>query len=418
MEILNVLDTSAVLNGALEEYSNIYISSFVLSELENIKSSRNKDDSIKAMARKAIKFLAQNPYECKPFERKYIEVYKDKYSFIPDNNDGHIIMEVTTLLFHYGADLKINFITSDLAQYNIAQQTFSLNEEAASNYKAIYYVNGEENEINYCGWEDFAPSEKTMEQLYSNIDANVLECYVNEYAKIIGDGLLKDILRWDGEQYRNLNYKSFKSTLGEKITPRNTEQKMLFDLLQNRDITVKLCLGRFGSGKSYLMLAHAMWLISQGKFDKIVFVRNNIEVKDAGRLGYLPGTEEEKIYPYLQPIADHIGPMVLDDYINQGIIEPVPLGFIRGRDIKNAIIFCDEAENMTKQHIQLLIGRVSTGSELWLAGDLKQTDSITFERNSGIKSMITSLTDNEKFGMVKLIKSERSYTAALADLMD
>lgn len=416
MEILNVLDTSAVLNGALEDYSNVYISSFVLSELENIKSSRNKDDSTKAMARKVIKYLAQNPYASICFEEERFCTIKTQFNYLPENNDGKIIAEAVILLSKYDSGTKINFITSDLSQYNIAKQLFGNNNE--ERFSAIYYVNEEESEIDYCGWDDYHISDKTMEQLYTNMDTNILECFENQYAKIYEEDELKDILRWDGYQYRNLTYKPFKSQLGEKITPRNVEQKMLFDLLQNRDIPIKLCLGRFGSGKSYLMLAHAMWLISQGKFDKIVFVRNNIEVKDAGRLGFLPGEQEDKMYPYIAPIADHIGPMMLEDYLNQDIIEPIPLGFIRGRDIKNAIIFCDEAENMTKQHIQLLIGRVSSGSELWLAGDLKQTDSITFEKNSGIRSMVTSLAGDELFGMVKLIKSERSATAAKADLMD
>ena len=110
--------------------------------------------------------------------------------------------------------------------------------------------------------------------------------------------------------------------------------------------------------------------------------------------------------------------MTLDDMLEQNILEPVHLGFMRGRDIKDSIIFCDEVENMTKQHIQLLIGRVSTGSELWLAGDLKQTDNLNFEKNSGIKALIQGLENDPLFGMVKLIKSERSAVAALADKLD
>ena len=73
---------------------------------------------------------------------------------------------------------------------------------------------------------------------------------------------------------------------------------------------------------------------------------------------------------------------------------------------------------MTRQHIQLLIGRVSSRSELWLAGDLKQTDSINFEKNSGIQALINGLAGDPLFGMVKLLKSERSAVAALADKLD
>ena len=132
----------------------------------------------------------------------------------------------------------------------------------------------------------------------------------------------------------------------------------------------------------------------------------------------MPGNELEKLAPFIQQVADHVGQITLDDMLEQNVLEPIHLGFMRGRDIKNSIIFCDEVENMTKQHIQLLIGRVSSGSELWLAGDLKQTDNINFEKNSGIRALIQGLMNEPLFGMVKLIKSERSAVAALADKLD
>ena len=271
----------------------------------------------------------------------------------------------------------------------------------------------------WTGWGKYYPDENKMSAVYSNRSLNVLDAKTNEYCAIHEGSELKDILRWDGNSYKNLNYKPFKSILGSKIEPRNTEQKMLFDLLQNREIPIKLCLGRFGSGKSFLMLAHALYLVQQkGEFEKIVFVKNNVEVKDTNKIGALPGTELEKLAPFIQQIADHVGQIALDDMLEQNIIEPVHLGFMRGRDIKNAIIFCDEVENMTKQHIQLLIGRVSSGSELWLAGDLQQTDSLNFEKNSGVRALIKGLENDPLFGMVKLIKSERSAVAALADKLD
>ena len=150
----------------------------------------------------------------------------------------------------------------------------------------------------------------------------------------------------------------------------------------------------------------------------VVFVKNNIQVKDTKDIGALPGEELDKMMPWLKQIEDHVGPFTFEDMLNQNIIEPVHLGYIRGRDIKNSIIFCDEVENMTRQHIQLLIGRVSSRSELWLAGDLKQTDGINFEKNSGIQALIQGLTGEPLFGMVKLMKSERSKVAALADKLD
>ena len=106
------------------------------------------------------------------------------------------------------------------------------------------------------------------------------------------------MLFWNGNKYRPLNYKEFKSILGEKIKPRNLEQKMYLDLLQNSDIPVKLCSSRFGTGKSFLALNYALDALKNGKFEKIIFVKNNLEVKGAGKLGTLPGNEISKAQPW------------------------------------------------------------------------------------------------------------------------
>lgn len=108
----------------------------------------------------------------------------------------------------------------------------------------------------------------------------------------------------------------------------------------------------------------------------------------------------------------------LELMIGHGKIEIVHLGFIRGRDIKNSIIICSEAENMTKEHIQLLLGRVGEGSSLWINGDFKQCDAEVFRQNSGLMVAVDKLKGHPRFGYVKLLKTERSETAAMADLLD
>ena len=86
--------------------------------------------------------------------------------------------------------------------------------------------------------------------------------------------------------------------------------------------------------------------------------------------------------------------------------------------MKNAIVYCSEAENLTKEHVQLLIGRIGSGSSLWLNGDFKQTDSAVYRMNNGLLSAVQKLAGHEKFGYVQLLKTERSETAAMADLLD
>jgi PhoH-like ATPase len=99
-------------------------------------------------------------------------------------------------------------------------------------------------------------------------------------------------------------------------------------------------------------------------------------------------------------------------------LEVIPLGFLRGRSIRNAIIICSEAENLTKEHIQLLMGRVDEGSALWIDGDVRQRDRVAFEKSKGLETMIDRLKGEPLFGYVHLVKSERSATARLADKLN
>ena len=167
------------------------------------------------------------------------------------------------------------------------------------------------------------------------------------------------------------------------------------------------------------MSSAAVDLIEHGKFDKIVYVRNNIEVKNSKPIGFLPGSYTDKLLPFAMPLADHLGGVDgLNLMMTQGRVEVVHLGFIRGRDIRNSIIICSEAENMTKEHMQLLISRVSEGSSLWINGDFKQRDAEVFARNSGLMAAIYKLRGHPRFAYVKLMKTERGETAAMADLLD
>ena len=108
-----------------------------------------------------------------------------------------------------------------------------------------------------------------------------------------------------------------------------------------------------------------------GKYDKIVFVKNNLDVKGAGKLGILPGNEIDKQYPWLRQIEDHLGPQLFEEYLADGRLEPAHLSTLRGRDLKGCIILVDEAENLLTTNIQLLLGRVAEGSQIIFCADVK-----------------------------------------------
>lgn len=271
----------------------------------------------------------------------------------------------------------------------------------------------------YKGYIETDQNDERYANLYHDITNNAFNCLTNQYLLVMDNGVFVDRLKWNGEKYERLSYKQINNTYTGKIKPVNPQQELAFDMLQDKNTTIKVLTGRFGSGKTFLMISTALQLISEGKFDKIVWVRNNQEVKDTRAIGALPGEAFDKLLPFAMPIADHCGGIDgLELLVKQGKVEIEHLGWIRGRSFSDSIIMCSEAENLTKQHVQLLIGRVGKGSNLWLDGDFKQVDSKIFEENNGLRIAIEKLKGNKLFGYVNLEKSERSETAALADLLD
>ena len=271
----------------------------------------------------------------------------------------------------------------------------------------------------YLGYEEAELAPEDVDRQYQSQEASV-GLFQNEYL-IANDtnGAFLGLYKSKGCRLVRVPFKTIKSKFLGTIKPRNIQQQMALDMLYDTDTTIDILTGRFGSGKDYLMCAAATDLLEKNKFDKIVYVRNNIEVKDSKPIGFLPGSYNEKLMPFAGPLADHLGGVEgLNMLISRGQLEIVHLGFLRGRDIKNSIIISSEAENMTKEHIQLLIGRVGEGSVLWINGDFKQRDAAIFEKNSGLMTAVHKLKGNPLFGYVRLLKTERSETAALADLLD
>lgn len=228
-----------------------------------------------------------------------------------------------------------------------------------------------------------------------------------------------DYFQFRNGRMRRIKFPTIRSTFTGVYKPRNPEQVFAFDMLKDERTTIKLLTGRFGTGKTLLLVVAALEAIEQGRFDRIIWVRNNVQVKDTDPLGALPGDAYDKLLPYLGPMIDHVGgPDGAKMLVDEHKLEVIPLAHLRGRSIRNSIIISSEAENLTKEHIQLLIGRVDEGSNLWMDADLKQRDKSIFEKSQGIEKTIMALKGESLFGYVHLTKVERSATARLADKLD
>lgn len=406
------LDTNALLNLQREAFKEFFvISQKTLEEIEDIKTSGKKDNEIKYKARQIAHLLDEHygEYEVvanSPKIRNIISEFELEQT--PDN----IIL--ASAWYYNSEHSPIVVCTDDLNCRFISKNIFELTT------KGVNDINLVKNIDEYKGFKEVTLSDEEMSYFYLHTKENLYDSLLNEYLIIHkSDGEVVDYRKWNGKEYVVASYKTINSRFMGKIKPRNSHQVLAFNMLQDKDETIKVISGKAGSGKDFIMLSNALKLIEDGKFDRLLYIRNAITIKDANDIGFIPGTKEEKLEPFAKPLADHLGGETgLEMQMMAGTIEIEHLGYIRGRDLKNTIIYISEAENLTKEHVQLLISRVGEGSVLWINGDYKQVDSALFRANNGLLSVVQKLAGHEKFGYVQLQKTERSETAAMADLLD
>lgn len=173
---------------------------------------------------------------------------------------------------------------------------------------------------------------------------------------------------------RKTNYKNAAVKQVSGFTPRTDNQKALWDAM--KDSSQVFVLGPAGTGKTYVTATYAADQYTLKQIDKIVITRPHVAVgKD---LGFLPGSLEEKTYPWALPVLDvlqkHLGKGVVDTAIKNSNIEMAPLALMRGRSFDNAFIIVDETQNITTHELKMLLTRVGEGSTIVLNGDVQQSD--------------------------------------------
>ena len=173
---------------------------------------------------------------------------------------------------------------------------------------------------------------------------------------------------------RKTNYKNAVKKKTSGILPKGSNQKLLISAL--KEYTQVFILGPAGTGKTYVTTTYAADRYTLKEIDKIVITRPHVAVgKD---LGYLPGTLEEKTYPWALPVLDvlikHLGKGAVETGIKNDNIEMAPLALMRGRSFDNSFIIVDEAQNITTHELKMLLTRVGEGSTIVLNGDVQQSD--------------------------------------------
>ncbi len=218
------------------------------------------------------------------------------------------------------------------------------------------------------------------------------------------------------------------------VKARNKEQMFAIDLLMDSEVQVVSLIGKAGSGKTLLAIAAGLEQVVSNKqvkdrlkdesFCRTPYKRLVVSrpVMPMGRdIGFLPGSMQEKMAPWLAPVQDNLkfltgdDQTTLDEYLESGLIEIEALTYIRGRSIANAYIVIDEAQNLTAHEIKTILTRVGEGTKIVLTGDIEQIDNIYVnEMSSGLTHAIEKLKSFELSGHVTLKKGERSSVATLA----
>ncbi len=286
---------------------------------------------------------------------------------------------------------------------------FDLDLEDASIINRMYsYCQGEEGDV----LEEFL--DLCEEKIGRKPFSNEYFCIKSGSASFLG--------RWDEEKFEKIQQsKDFLEDFQKmKITARNREQLYALNSLLDPSLPLVTISGLAGSGKTFITLMSAYALVQAGYYDRIVITRN---VQPVGRdIGFLPGTADEKMSPWLAPIMDNFRVGLNDSNLSlfstlkeQGIIEVAPLSFIRGRTFNNSILIMDEAQNATIHELKTVITRMGEDSKIILLGDVDQIDTPYIDALSNGLTIVSEKFKNQDCAShIALKRGERSYLSAVA----
>ncbi|MEY4043021.1 MAG: hypothetical protein RL529_588 [Actinomycetota bacterium] len=204
---------------------------------------------------------------------------------------------------------------------------------------------------------------------------------------------------------------------------RSAEQRLAIDLLLDSDVGIVSLGGRAGTGKSAMALLAGLETVLERRQHKKIIVFRPILAVGGQELGYLPGSENEKMNPWGQAIFDTLGALVskevIEHIVDRGLLEILPLTHIRGRSLHDAYVIVDEAQSLERNTLLTVLSRIGQNAKVVLTHDVAQRDNLRVGRHDGIAAVIESLKGHSLFAHVTLTRSERSAIAALVtDLLD
>ncbi|TDD50281.1 PhoH family protein [Kribbella antibiotica] len=205
------------------------------------------------------------------------------------------------------------------------------------------------------------------------------------------------------------------------IRGRSAEQRVALDLLLDPDVGIVSLGGRAGTGKSALALCAGLEAVMERRQHKKVVVFRPLFAVGGQELGYLPGSESEKMAPWAQAVFDTLGALaggdVIEEVMDRGMLEVLPLTHIRGRSLHDAFVIVDEAQSLERNVLLTVLSRVGANSRVVLTHDVAQRDNLRVGRHDGVVAVVEQLKGHPLFAHVTLTRSERSPIAALVTEM-
>jgi PhoH-like ATPase len=341
-----------------------------------------------------------------------IEINHVDTSHLPDalrserGNDTRIL-SVADALRREGADVAI--VTKDLPLRLLSHGGLGIPAEE--------YRNEQVSDTGYTGLVDVDVSQEQVDELYATgtLDLGSHDLLVNTGVKLLGPN--SSALGRIGHDKMVEHVRGDLAAFG--IHGRSAEQRIALAHLLDPEIGIVSLGGPAGTGKSVLALAAALEAVLERRTAKRIMVFRPIMAVGGQELGYLPGTEEEKMNPWAAAVYDALRAIgsdnIVDEIRSRGILEILPLTHIRGRTLgPGTIVILDESQNLERSTILTAITRLGEGSRIILLHDVAQRDSLRVGRHDGIAAVVETLKGEELFAHTTLTRSERSPVAALA----
>tara|TARA_R100000388_G_scaffold41726_1_gene32038 strand:- start:2015 stop:3340 length:1326 start_codon:yes stop_codon:yes gene_type:complete len=431
-----IIDTSVFLTDAdalfAFENNDVFIP---LKVLEEIDKHKKRQDSVGFHARKIIKHL--DGLRAKGSLIKGIRPEKGKGIIKVCDHDfqgiakssldlrvpDHIILSAA-LKVQLDWDKRKTIVVSRDINMRVIANSIGLESEDYETQQAV-----EDADKLYDGFCEVLVDDELIDLFYADEEIlldeeQTMELYPNQFLMLKSSANPKKTAlgRFKGQYKPLAKVAQNIGNISWGIKPRNKEQSFAFDLLFDDDVPLVTLIGKAGSGKTLMAIAAGMEQclgMGEKKYSRIIISR---PVQPLGKdIGFLPGTMEEKMLPWLKPIQDNLQMVVghdktmLKSFMEKGKLEVEALTYIRGRSISNAFVIIDEAQNLTAHEVKTIITRIGDNTKIVLTGDVEQIDNIyTNETSNGLAFAVEKFKTYDLSGHITFKRGERSKLATLA----